>query len=407
MTRQKVLAIVLSGGQGKRLFPLTFERSKPAVPFGGRHCIIDFVLSNLINSEIFSIYLLVQYKSQSLIEYIRENYRLSAIIPEHFVTVVPPQMRMGPEWFQGTADAVFQNINLIRQYKPDLVAIFGADHIYRMNVRQMIDFHYRNNADVTVAARPIPISEASKFGIISADTDSRIKGFEEKPLKPTPIPDNPENAYCSMGNYIFNTEVLIESLINAQRKKQHDFGAFVIPSLIETKRVFAYNFLTNIIPSIRPYEEKGYWRDIGTIKAYWDAHQDMLGEKPIFEINNEQWPIRTSFSTMPSAKIISGEIINSLISAGTIINNARVINSIIRRGVIIEEGVEVRDSIIMDRVVLKKGCRLNKVIVDYYNVIEEDVYIGEGSEKPYWRAYLDTSGITVVASEKQSARLQL
>lgn len=396
--------MILAGGRGNRLFPLTFERSKPAVPFGGRYRIIDFVLSNLINSKIFSIYLLVQYKSQSLIEYVRENWVLSSIIQDHFVTVVPPQMRLGPEWFQGTADAVFQNLNLIRQHKPDLVAVFGADHIYRMDMRQMADVHVRNNADVTVAARPVPINEGSSFGIIVADADGRIKGFEEKPANPTPIPHDPEHAYCSMGNYLFNTEVLIDALVGAQKNKQHDFGAYVIPSLVGKKQLFAYDFSTNIIPGIKPYEEKGYWRDVGTIKAYWEAHQDMLGEKPLFEIDNELWPIRPSYSTMPSAKIISGEIINSLISAGTVINNATIVNSIIRRGVTIEEGVEVRDSIIMDRVAIKKGCRLNKVIVDCRNVIEEGVHVGTGSEKPYWRAHLDLSGITVIASEMQSAR---
>lgn len=397
--------MVLAGGQGKRLFPLTFERSKPAVPFGGRYCIIDFVLSNFINSNIFSIYLLVQYKSQSLIEYVRENWRLSPIIPEHFVTVVPPQMRTGPEWFQGTADAVFQNINLIRHYKPELVAVFGADHIYRMDIKQMIDFHYKSKADVTVAARPIPVEEGSDFGIIAADSDGRIRGFEEKPKKPTPIPDNPSLAYCSMGNYIFNTEVLIEALVAAQKKKQYDFGSHVIPSLVEQKKVFAYDFSANIIPGVRAFEEKGYWRDVGAIKSYWEAHQDMLGEKPLFEVNNDFWPVRTSYSTMPSAKILSGEIINSIVSAGTIINNARVVNSIIRRGVTIEEGAEVIDSIIMDKVVIKKGCRLNKVIVDCYNVIEEGIHLGIGSEKPYWRAHTDLSGITVIASEMQSAKM--
>ena len=405
MARQKVLAIVLAGGRGNRLFPLTFERSKPAVPFGGRYRIIDFVLSNLINSKIFSIYLLVQYKSQSLIEYVRENWVLSSIIQDHFVTVVPPQMRIGPEWFQGTADAVFQNLNLIRQHKPDIVAIFGADHIYRMDIRQMLDFHIQNKADVTVAARPIPISEGSSFGIIAADNDNRIKGFEEKPAKPTPIPNDPKHAYCSMGNYLFNTDVLVDALVDAQKNKQHDFGAYVIPSLVKTKQLFAYNFYNNIIKGIKPYEEKGYWRDVGTIKAYWEAHQDLLGEKPVFDIHNELWPIQPSYSKMPPAKILSGEIVNSMISSGALIKNARIVNSIIRRGVTIEEGAEIRDSIIMDRVTLKKGCRLNKVIVDCCNVIEEGVHIGAGSKEHYMRAHMDPSGITVIASEMQSAKL--
>jgi len=405
MSQPNILAMVLAGGQGKRLFPLTFDRSKPAVPFGGRNCIVDFALSNLINSRIFSIYLLVQYKSQSLIDHIRENWGLSAIMRDHFVTVVPPQMKYGPEWFQGTADAVFQNLNLIRYHKPDIVVILGADHVYRMDIRQMINFHLEHNSDVTVAARPVPISKGSSFGIIAADADGRIIGFEEKPESPTPMPTNPNLAYCSMGNYIFNTGKLIEALVDAQKKKEHDFGAHVIPSLVGKARLYAYDFATNKIQGMKPFEEKGYWRDVGTIKAYWEAHQDILGEKPLFEMNNEHWPIKPARNDMPAVKILRGEIINSIIAEGTVINNARVVNSVIRRGVTIEDGVEVIDSIIMDKAILRKGCCLNKTIVDYYNVIEEGVYIGKGSEKPYLRSYLDPSGITVIASERQALQI--
>src|SRR4030067_977887 len=213
MAYPKILSVIMAGGRGERLFPLTFERSKPAVPFGGRYRIIDFALSNFINSQIFSIYLLVQYKSQSLIEHVRENWGLSAVMSDHFVTVVPPQMRYGPDWFQGTANAVFQNLNLIRQHKPELVIVFGADHIYRMDIRQMIDFHLERNAHATVAARPVPISEASSFGIIDADKEHRIKDFVEKPTAPPSMPDDPARSYCSMGNYIFNTDILIDALI--------------------------------------------------------------------------------------------------------------------------------------------------------------------------------------------------
>ena len=405
MAHPKVLAMVLAGGKGKRLFPLTFERSKPAVPFGGRNSILDFVLSNFVNSSIFSIYLLVQYKSQSLIDQVRENWGLSAVMHDHFVTVVPPQMRFGPDWFQGTADAVFQNLNLICHHDPELVAVFGADHIYRMDIRQMIDFHIEHNAEVTVVARPVQISEANAFGIIAADVDSRIIGFEEKPKKPTPMSTDSNRAYCSMGNYIFSTDVLMEALADAQREKEHDFGRYVIPRLVGKKRLYAYDFTTNLVPGIKPYEEKGYWRDVGTIRALWQAHQDLLGDKPMFEMNNEMWPIRTSRNELPAVKILRGEIINSIIAEGTVVNNAKIANSVIRRGVIIENDVEVIDSIIMDRVVLKKGCRLNKVIVDCYNVIEEGITIGEGSDKPYWRAHSDPSGITVIASERQSQRI--
>ena len=406
MAYPKVLAMIMAGGKGERLFPLTFERSKPSVPFGGRYRIVDFVLSNLINSQIFSIYLLVQYKSQSLIEYVRENWSISAIMRDHFVTVVPPQMRYGKDWFQGTANAVFQNMNLIRQHKPDLVLIFGADHIYRMDISQMIKFHLESNADCTVAAMPVPIEKAGDFGIIDVEDSGRIKAFLEKPKKPPHMPGDPDRAYCSMGNYIFNTDTLIKGLIQAERKKEYDFGKHVIPNLLEEgESMFAYDFANNKIPGVKPYEEEGYWRDVGTIKAFWDAHQDMLGDEPAFDVNNHEWPIRASRNDLPAMKVMGGEITNSIIAEGTVISRAKIENSIIRRGVVIEDGVEIRDSIIMDHVVLKKGCRLNKAIVDSYNIIDEKVVIDHGSKKLYFRAAADPSGISVVASEKQTGKL--
>ena len=401
MAYPKVLAMIMAGGKGKRLFPLTFERSKPSVPFGGRYRIVDFVLSNLINSQIFSIYLLVQYKSQSLIEYVRENWSISAIMADHFVTVVPPQMRYGKDWFQGTANAVFQNMNLIRQHKPDLVLVFGADHIYRMDISQMIKFHLDSNAQCTVAAMPVPIEKASDFGIIDVEAGGRIKAFLEKPKKPPHMPDDPTRSYCSMGNYIFSTDTLIKGLIQAERKKEYDFGKHVIPNLLkEGESLFAYDFAKNTIPGVKPYEEEGYWRDVGTIKAFWDAHQDMLGDEPPFDVNNDKWPIRASRNDLPAMKVMGGEIANSIIAEGTVIGRAKIENSIIRRGVVIEEGVEIKDSIIMDHVVLKKGCKLNNTIVDSYNIIEKKVVIGKGSKKPYFRAAKDPSGISVVASER-------
>ncbi|UCD36356.1 MAG: glucose-1-phosphate adenylyltransferase [Nitrospiraceae bacterium] len=406
MAYPRVLAMIMAGGRGERLFPLTFERSKPAVPFGGRYRIVDFVLSNLINSHIYSIYLLVQYKSQSLIEYVRENWGLSALVQDHFVTVVPPQMRYGKDWFQGTANAVFQNLNLIRQYKPEIVIVFGADHIYRMDIRQMIDYHLEKKADVTVAAMPVPIDQASAFGIIDTEAGGRVKKFIEKPENPPPMPGDPTRAFCSMGNYIFNTEALIRGLIQAERNKQNDFGKHVIPNLLnEGDRLFAYDFATNCIPGVKSFEEVGYWRDVGTIRAFWEAHQDMLGDLPAFDINNERWPIRASRNDLPATKIMGGEITNSIIAEGCSIRRAKIINSVIRRGTVIEDDVEIRDSIIMDQVVLKKGCMLNRVIVDSYNIIEEGVQIGHDSSEPYFRATMDPSGIWVVASEKQTGRL--
>lgn len=396
MAQPKILAFVLAGGKGERLFPLTSFRSKPSVPFGGRYRIADFVLSNLINSHIYSIYLLVQYKSQSLIEHVRQNWVLSPLIREHFVAVVPPQMRMGPEWFQGTADAVFQNINLIRQQHPELVVVFGADHIYRMEVRQMIDFHLSNDAFVTVAARPVPIEQASSFGVIVTDSEKRITGFQEKPKKPTPMPGDPRRAYVSMGNYVFNRETLLDSIARAQRKKQHDFGAHVIPDLINTGKVFAYDFATNIIPGTQPYEERGYWRDVGAIPAYFDAHMDMLGGSPRFELNNALWPIHPSAYEGPSAKILRGDIRNSMISEGTVIHKAKIRNSVIRTGVVVENDVSLEDCIIMDHTVLRKGCRLKKVIVDKLNIINEGEQIGFDHDKDHFRCHIDPSGIAVL-----------
>ncbi|MBZ0156493.1 MAG: glucose-1-phosphate adenylyltransferase [Alphaproteobacteria bacterium] len=396
MAHPSILAFVLAGGKGERLFPLTAFRSKPSVPFGGRYRIADFVLSNLINSRIYSIYLLVQYKSQSLIEHVRQNWVLSPVIGSHFVTVVPPQMRMGPEWFQGTADAVFQNINLIREHNPHLVVVFGADHIYRMDIRQMVDFHLERDAYVSVAARPVPLSQASSFGVIISDGEKRIVGFQEKPKNPTPLPGDPQRAYVSMGNYIFNREVLLDSLAKAQRKKQHDFGAHVIPDLVETGKVFAYDFSTNCISGTMPHEETGYWRDVGTIKAFYDAHMDMLGESPVFQVHNRSWPIHPSVYEGPATSIMNGDIRKSIISDGVIIHKAKIRNSVIRSGVVIESNVSIEDCIIMDDVVIRKGSRLRRVIVDKLNVIRENEELGFNLEKNHFQCHIDSSGIAVV-----------
>jgi glucose-1-phosphate adenylyltransferase len=396
MAHPKVLAFILAGGKGERLFPLTSFRSKPSVPFGGRYRIVDFALSNFVNSHIYSIYLLVQYKSQSLIEHVRQNWVLSPAVRDHFVTVVPPQMRTGQEWFQGTADAVFQNLTLIKDHDPAFVIVFGADHIYRMDIRQMIDFHIAKGAYATVAARPVPIQSASSFGVMQTDDEKIIAGFQEKPKKPTPMPDDPSRAYVSMGNYIFNTDILIDALAKAQRKKQHDFGAHIIPDMVKTKKVFAYDFETNVVPGTKDYEEKGYWRDVGTISAYFDAHMDMLGHRPPFELDNREWPIKPAEGAWPAAKIIKGNIDNSLISDGVVIYNAKIKNSVIRSGSIIEDGAVIENAILMERTVVKRGARLKNVIVDKMNIIEENETIGFDPDKDRFRCHIDQSGIAII-----------
>jgi len=397
MAHPKILAFVLAGGRGERLAPLTDMRTKPSVPFGGRYRIVDFVLSNLLNSHIYSIYLLVQYKSQSLIEHVRQNWVLSPLIKEHFVAVVPPQMKMGPEWFQGTADAVYQNINLIYDHQPEVVVVFGADHIYRMDIRQMIDFHLEKGADVTVAARPVPLAEASAFGVIATDRDGRITGFQEKPKDPAPMPGAPDRALVSMGNYLFSRDVLFDAL-QCGADNQHDFGKHILPSLIGSGKVFAYDFATNVVPGTKPFEEQGYWRDVGTIAAFFQAHMDMLGETPLFDLHNDQWPIHPGRYEGPAARVLKAEIENSVISEGAIIRNARIVNSIIRSDVVIEDGASIEESIIMEHTVIKKGCRLKRVIVDKFNVIPEGTSIGVDLEhdRRTGKYYIDGSGIVVV-----------
>jgi len=372
MKNTKILALVMAGGEGSRLHPLTAERSKPSVPFGARYRIVDFVLSNLVNSDIPSIYLLVQYKSQSLIEHVRKAWVLPPTLPDHFVTVVPPQMRSGQSWFQGTANAVFQNINLIRANQPDLVLVFGADHIYRMDVRQMVQFHHDCNADATIAALPVPLSQASGFGIIDADENGLIRGFMEKPVHPPVMDNNPERAYASMGNYIFNTEVLIQALEEANERGEHDFGQHVLPRLKETHKLY----------------------------AYFDAHMNVLGLEPRFDIFNANWPIISSNYQGPVAKFFNAELDNSIVSAGCLVNGAKVKNCVLRREVVLEPGVELENCLVMDSVVIRRGAKLKRAIVDRYNVIEKNARIGFDLEADRARYTVTDSGIVVIPEAK-------
>jgi glucose-1-phosphate adenylyltransferase len=397
MQTDRIIAFVMAGGQGSRLQPLTTSRSKPSVPFGARYRIVDFVLSNLVNSNIKTIYLLVQYKSQSLIEHVRKAWTISPLLQSQFVTVVPPQMRFGTTWFQGTADAVNQNIALIEEHRPDLVAVFGADHIYRMDIRQMIDFHTSRNADVSIAALPVPLAEASSFGVIAADADGRIQAFEEKPARPTPMPSDPNMAFASMGNYIFNTEVLMRALKDSQAAGESDFGQHVLPRLLGTHRLYAYDFATNVVPGVQPFETAVYWRDVGTIDAYFDAHKDVLGAEPIFDMFNPEWPIFSSGYQGPVARVLGGELRNSLLGAATMIHEgSRISNSIIRREAVIEEDVILEDCIIMDYVRVSRGAHLRNVIVDRHNLIEAGDRIGFDPIKDQQRFHVSPGGVTVV-----------
>ena len=396
MKKIRTLAFVMAGGEGTRLHPLTGERSKPAVPFGARYQLVDFVLSNLSNSGIHSIYLLVQYKSQSLIEHIRQTWVLSPILPEQFVTVVPPQMRGRRQWFQGTADAVRQNLNLIEQHEPELVAVFGADHIYRMNIRQMIRFHREREADVTVAALPVPLEQASAFGVIAADKYGRIREFQEKPDQPAHMPGDPEHAYASMGNYLFKTDALMRILRETDDQGSTDFGRHLLPRMMRTDHMFAYNFAANKVPGLKSYEEPAYWRDVGAIESYYDAHRDVLGLKPRLDLFNPRWPIHSRGYEGPATRVIAGSIENSILAEGTVVNGASVKGSIIRREVFLDDGVELEDCIVMDHVRIKRGARLRRTIVDRYNTIDARTSIGFDPEEDRRRFHVSPSGIVVV-----------
>jgi glucose-1-phosphate adenylyltransferase len=393
----KVLGIILAGGKGERLYPLTKVRSKPAVPFGGKYRIVDFVISNFVNSGIFSLYILVQYLSQSLIEYLRMSWRLNGITHNQFITMVPPQMRLGEMWYRGTADAVRQNLNLINDFKPDLVVVFGADHIYRMDIRQMIDFHVKNNADVTVACLPVPLKEASRYGTVVVDAKNRVKGFDEKPKDPKGIPSTPNHCYASMGNYIFDAKLLSRILKDEfEDLPGLDFGKNILPAVYKKHRVFAYDFPSQKLPGIKSYEKPGYWQDVGTIEALWNSNMDLLGSKPKLNLANSEWPIHSGSYNSPPTKYVSSDVHDSMISDGCIIEHASIKKSILGRGVIVHDKCEIEDSIIMDGCEIKQGAKLKKVIVDRFNTIKPRETIGFKPEFDMQKYHLDSSGIVVL-----------
>lgn len=386
----------MAGGAGTRLHPLTADRCKPSVPFNGKHRIVDFVLSNLVNSGIYSVYLLVQYKSQALIEHVRQSWTMARFIPEHFVTVVPPQMRNGPEWFHGTADAVRQNIHLIETNRPDFVAVFGADHIYRMDVRQMLQFHVESQADVSVATLPVPLARCSAFGIVEADDRLRITGFQEKPATATPMRGRPGHALASMGNYIFRADVLVKALRDAAQAGESDFGKHILPRMVHSHRLVAYDFTTNVIPGVAPCEEPAYWRDVGTIESYFDAHFDTLGARPKFRLGNHEWPIYASADPSEAAQIEAGQINRSVIGSGSVIDQASLDHAMLRRAVRVESDARLEHCIVMDRTVIGRGARVRRAIIDQDNHIPAGERIGFDLPRDRDRFHVSESGIVIV-----------
>ncbi|HIK57515.1 MAG TPA: glucose-1-phosphate adenylyltransferase [Nitrospinaceae bacterium] len=400
---KKVLGMILAGGEGNRLYPLTQQRAKPAVPFGGKYRLIDFALSNFINSRVYSIYVLTQFKSQSLTEHLQESWRFSSILRDHFILPVPAQKRTGDSWYQGTADAIYQNINLIEDGDFDIIAVFGADHIYRMDLQQMIDFHCRKRADVTISALPVPIKEASSFGVIQVQEKQRVTGFKEKPKRPRPIPGKPDKAFASMGNYLFNKDILMKLLYEdaADTKSSHDFGKDILPRIFNKSRVYAYDFKRNRIPGITK-KEIGYWRDVGTIKSFWEANMDLRNIKPEFNLYNKSWPIKTSSYGTPPAKFIfneygrPGQAVNSIVSEGSIISGGTVQDSVIGREVSINSGATVTNSLLMDRVKIGNHCKINMAIIDKDVEIPPNTILGYDLEQDKKRFFVDDESNIIV-----------
>jgi glucose-1-phosphate adenylyltransferase len=393
----------MAGGQGTRLHPLTRDRAKPAVPFGGKYRIVDFVLSNMVNSQIYSIYLLVQFRSQSLIEHLKDGWQFGRILHDHFIVPVPAQMRMGENWYQGTADAIFQNLNLIDDFKPDLIAVFGADHIYRMDIQQMIAFHVDRKAAVTVATLPVSVEEADQFGVLDVDSGLRVFGFDEKPSSPRSMPGAPGKCLASMGNYLFDPQVLRTALIEDAENtdSHHDFGRDLIPALIERVPVYAYNFMTNRIRGDSE-ENLAYWRDVGTVDAYYEANMDLRDAKPHLNLYNPFWPLRTAYYNQPPAKFVFNEesrrgmSVHSVISEGCIISGGSIRNSILGRSVFVHSYSDIDDSVVMDYCNIGRHARIRRAIIDKNVHIPEGEVIGYDLEEDRKRFFVTDSGIVVI-----------
>ena len=402
-----VMAMIMAGGEGSRLKPLTSDRAKPAVHFAGKYRIIDFVINNFINSGIYKIKILTQFKSDSLNRHITESWHLPRSLGQ-YVDLVPAQMRIGGEWYRGTADAIFQNINLITDERPDFVAVFGGDHIYKMDVNQMLDFHQQKAALATVSAIPVRKEEATEFGIIEVDPDGRMVGFEEKPKNPKEIPGRPGWCLASMGNYIFNSRFLVRELMNNESKKEgHDFGKNILPAIYKDYPVYVYNFNTNVIPGDSNFSQ-GYWRDVGTIDAFYEANMDICAVTPEFNLYNHKWPIRTKHENYAPAKFVfggeddkdrKGRALDSVVSEGCIVSGGTVIQSILSPNVRINSYSEVLNSVIFPDVNVGRGAKIKRAIIEKGVSIPEKFQIGYDPAQDAKLFHVTKSGITVVAKK--------
>jgi glucose-1-phosphate adenylyltransferase len=396
-----ILAMILAGGRGERLHPLTIHRAKPAVPFGGIYRIIDFTLSNCINSGIRKIAVLPQYKSLSLDKHLRLAWNFFSGELNEYIISVPPQQRVGNKWYQGTADAIYQNIYMIEKDAPDYLMILAGDHIYKMDYAEMLRSHQNRNADATVGALEVPRTQATSFGVIEVDKDFRVIGFEEKPKHPKPIPGRPDMAFASMGIYLFNTKKAIEHLeFDALRETAHDFGKNIIPHMMKTDRVYAYNF------EDENKKEAKYWRDVGTIDAYWEANMDLVSVDPQLNLYDKAWPIRTYQAQNPPAKFVFaqeekggrlGIALDSIVAHGCIVSGGRVQNSVLSPNVRVNSYSDVRESILMENVEIGRHSRIRKAIIDKDVIIPPHTEIGYHLDRDRRRYHVTPSGIVVIA----------
>jgi len=403
MAAPNVFAIVLAGGEGKRLAPLTADRAKPAVPFGGNYRLIDFALSNLVNAGYLRIVVLTQYKSHSLDRHVSVTWRLSALLG-NYVTPVPAQMRRGPRWFAGSADAIYQNFNLLNDERPDYVIVFGADHIYRMDPRQMVEQHIESGAGVTVAALRAPIEQADQFGVIEAAPDGRrIAAFREKPKGAKALPDAPDKVFASMGNYVFTADVLRRIVAEdaADESSSHDVGGDLIPMLVERGEAQVYDFSTNEVPGATE-RDRGYWRDVGTLDAFWEAHMDLISTDPVFNLYNQDWPILTWHEPLPPAKFVfadpgrMGHALDSMVCPGVIVSGGEVRFSVVSPSVRIHSYASVESSVLMTGVEVGRGAEIRRAILDKNVFVHPGAKIGVDPEADRERYTISPGGVVVV-----------
>lgn len=405
MAAPRILAIVLAGGEGKRLMPLTESRAKPAVPFGGIYRLVDFALSNLVNSRYLHIVVLTQYKSHSLDRHVSKTWRMSTLLG-NYVSPVPAQQRVGKHWYLGSADAIYQCLNILDDEKPDIVVVVGADHVYRMDFSQMVDQHIASGAEITVAGIRQPIEMADQFGVIETDADDpiRIAAFREKPTDPVGLADSPGEILASMGNYVVNTDALIRAVTEDAENptSRHDMGGDLVPAFVERGAAAVYDFKNNDVPGSTD-RDRDYWRDVGTLDSFYDANQDLISIEPVFNLYNDQWPVYTGYTGLPPAKFVHagagrlGHAADSIVSPGVIVSGATVSGSVLSPGVYLHSWSQVTDSVLMDGCIVNRYAQVHRAILDKNVVVEERARVGIDREADLARGFTVTeSGITVV-----------